>query len=117
MERPNLHHEAEALVAQLLRHLVHAVLDGHALERVLLEEAERVLHGVLLELAALPRRRECGAALRQELQHVRLPFRLLLLAPHLAEHAREAELDLLGRVYDGLRGRGVFSSHHAPRLL
>ena len=95
---------------------MHAVLDGHALERVLLEEAERVLHGVLLELAAL-RRRERGAALRQELQHVRLSLRLLLLAPHLAEHAREAELDLLGRVHDGLRGRGIFPSHHTTHLL
>lgn len=96
---------------------MHAVLDGHALERVLLEEAERVLHGVLLELAALLRRRERGAALRQELQHVRLSLRLLLLAPHLAEHAREAELDLLGCVHDGLRGRGIFPSHHTTHLL
>lgn len=36
MGRANLHDEAEALVAELHRHLVHAVLDGHALERVLL---------------------------------------------------------------------------------
>lgn len=104
MGRANLHDEAEALVAELQRHLVHAVLDGHALERVLLQEAERVLRRVLLELLRLLPRRQRRAALGKERQHVRLALlRLLLLAAHLPQRARQAQLDLLRGVLHGRR--------------
>ena len=109
MECANLHDEAEALVAELQRHLVHAVLDGHALERVLLQEAERVLRRVLVELLRLLSRGKRRTALGEKRQHVGLALlRLLLLAAHLPQCAREAQLDLLRGVLHRRRGRGGY---------
>lgn len=107
VERANLHDEAEALVAQLQRHLVHAVLDRNVLEGVLLQEAERVLHRVLVELLRLFSRGQRSTALGEEGQHVVLSLLgLLLLAaqlPQLPQRASQAQLDLLCGVLHGWR--------------